>query len=1014
LVSIDVTADDATTCSYGLRLVGGLMNIRRWITTAAAMASVLAPEAATALDPQVRLTQYRHTVWRVQDGYFASAPHAIAQTADGYIWIGTGAGLVKYDGVRFTPWVRPGETRPFTAAVYSLLGSSDGTLWIGTASRLLSLRNDKVEEHVVGRINAIIEDRQHRIWVARSRPPDSAGGLCQIAGEKPRCVGGDDRLRLPYAVTLSEEADGHLWVGSSGQLLRWRDDSHRSYFRGPLARFEGLQAVASVIVAGDGVVWAAIPREGFGVFRILDDAPSRVTFMGARAANVNRLFEDRDRSMWMGTSNDGIYRVSGERIDRFGSDAGLSSNAVTGFFEDREGSLWVATSKGLDRFRDSRVLTFSTAEGLSADLAGSVLAGDDGRVWIANKGALDVIEGDTVRSIRLPGQNVTSLLQDHARRLWVGLDNELAIYQGRRFSKVTSRDGSSLIGAVISMTEDRDGDIWASVVGATRRLLRIRDMQVQEEFSTDQIPSARVVAADPAGGIWLGLLDGQLGHYYRGQFETVPLQLGETPVLNLMIDGDGSVWASSALGLARVKDREVKNLTAKNGLPCDAITGAIRDRENTLWLYAKCGLIAIDDAEAERWSRQPDTTTLQYRVFDTLDGAMPDASSFRPGLSKSPDGRLWFVNDAVLQMIDPGALRMNTVVPPVHVEALRVDRHDYGSAGLVNLPARSRDIEISYTALSLAVPEKVRFRYRLDGRDREWHDAGTRRQAFYSDLPPGEYRFQVTASNHDGVWNEQGATLSFAIAPAYYQTTWFLVAAAGMVAAIALTAHRVRVRIVERRQQDISALNERLMKAQEQERVRIAGELHDGVMQEMLAATMMLGSAKRHAVGGSPVQSAIDKVQQKLIRVGTDLRQLSHGLHPPALQDAGLPNAVRDYCDEFSATSGIPVSCETDPAVDDLSRGSALALFRILQEALGNAAKHAQAAQITVQLARAGALVSLVIADDGVGFDRHRLPAMRGLGLITMRERAGQLSGRLEVQSAPGRGTTVRVVMPFR
>ena len=174
------------------------MNIRKWITIAAS-GCLLTPAPASALDPEVRLTQYRHTAWRVQDGSFASAPTAIAQTADGYIWIGTTAGLVKYDGVRFTPWVRPGETLPFSAAVYSLLSSSDGTLWIGTSARLFSLKDNKVEEHVRGRINSIIEDRQHRIWVARSRPPDSEGGLCQAAGGKPRCIGGDDRLRLPYA-----------------------------------------------------------------------------------------------------------------------------------------------------------------------------------------------------------------------------------------------------------------------------------------------------------------------------------------------------------------------------------------------------------------------------------------------------------------------------------------------------------------------------------------------------------------------------------------------------------------------------------------------------------------------------------------------------------------------------------------------------------------------------------------------------------------------------------------------
>ena len=237
---------------------------------------------------------------------------------------------------------------------------------------------------------------------------------------------------------------------------------------------------------------------------------------------------------------------------------------------------------------------------------------------------------------------------------------------------------------------------------------------------------------------------------------------------------------------------------------------------------------------------------------------------------------------------------------------------------------------------------------------------------------------------------------------------------AGVLLTAVWAAHRVRMRIVERNQRDMSALNERLMKAQEQERVRIAGELHDGVMQEMLAATMMLGTAKRRTPDDSEAHGTIDKVQQKLIRMGTDLRQLSHELHPPALQEAGLPKAVQDYCEEFSTASGIPVSCDTDPGVDDLSRGTSLALFRILQEALGNAAKHSQAKRITVRLARNGDLVSLVIADDGVGFDRSRLGPSRGLGLITIRERAAQLNGKFECDTAPGRGTTIKVVIPFR
>jgi signal transduction histidine kinase len=264
------------------------------------------------------------------------------------------------------------------------------------------------------------------------------------------------------------------------------------------------------------------------------------------------------------------------------------------------------------------------------------------------------------------------------------------------------------------------------------------------------------------------------------------------------------------------------------------------------------------------------------------------------------------------------------------------------------------------------------------------------------------------------VWNETGATLAFAIAPAYYQTTWFLPLVGGVALGLVWVAHRVRVRIVEQHEREISALNERLMKAQEQERVRIAGELHDGVMQEMLAATMMLGTAKRRVADVSETKATIDKVQEKLIKVGTDIRQLSHDLHPPVLQEQGLPDAVRGYCEQFSASSNIPVSCDADEGVRDLSRGAALALFRIVQEALGNATKHGRATRVTVRLIRSDHAVSVEVSDNGAGFDADRLGTSGGLGLVMMRERANQLNGTFEFKSAPGRGTTIRVMIPFR
>jgi signal transduction histidine kinase len=441
-----------------------------------------------------------------------------------------------------------------------------------------------------------------------------------------------------------------------------------------------------------------------------------------------------------------------------------------------------------------------------------------------------------------------------------------------------------------------------------------------------------------------------------------------------------------------------------------------------------CGLVHIERAEIDAWiaGTEPDkgSNAVIYRVratvFDYADGVriFVGASYYTAPAAATSDGKVWFMSQDGLSVVDPSRLTLNLLPPPVHVEQAIADGQIYDVSSptgeQLRLQPLTRNLQIDYTALSLVAPEKMQFRYKLEGWDREWQDVGTRRQAFYANLPPRSYRFQVIAANNSGVWNETGASLAFIVAPAYYQTAWFPVLVAAIALALVWGAHRVRLRIVEKHEREISALNERLMKAQEQERIRIAGELHDGVMQEMLAVTMMLGTAKRRIPDESEARTTIDKIQEKMIRVGTDIRQLSHDLHPPALQEAGLPEAVRAYCEQFSESTHIPVACEADDRAHDLSRGAALALFRILQEALGNAAKHAHAKQITVRLSRSDDSVSLRVSDDGAGFDPSSLGTSGGLGLIMMRERATQLNGKFEFESVPGRGTTITMTIPFR
>lgn len=813
-------------------------------------------------------------------------------------------------------------------------------------------------------------------------------------------------MRLPYAETLIEDLHGNLWIGASNQLMRWRDGEFETYFRDQLERYQGLASVESVIAAEDGSVWAAIPREGLGLVHIVDNVPHQRAFRGIDVTQLASVFIDQAHSLWIGTSNDGVYRVSGERVDHFGSADGLTSNAVKEFFQDREGNLWLTTSKGLDRFRDTAVATLSVREGLATDLASSVFASEDGTVWIGNRTSLDVLRANQISSIPIPGQRVTSLWQDRAKRLWVGVDNRLTVYERGQFQEITRADGRPL-GTAIAITEDQEQNLWVSAVGADRRLFRIRNQRVQEEFSPDQIPFARLLVADPAGGIWLGLANGNLAHYQAGKLEVVPLQQGESALPGLMIDVDGSAWASTGSGIVHWKNREIKTLTSKNGLPCDAAFAAIRDTHSTLWIYAKCGLIAVADAELARWWQQPDTT-IEFQLFDAFDGAMPGLSTFQPAASRSPDGRLWFVNDSVVQMLDPARVQRNPLAPPVHVEDVRADRQEYSVAAPIRLPARNRDIEIRYTALSFAVPQKVQFRYRLDGRDHGWQDAGTRRQAFYNDLGPGTYRFRVIASNNDGVWNEEGAAVEIVIAPAWYQTRAFLVLSILVSLSAVWAVYRFRMRQVA------GALNARFDERLA-ERTRMARDLHDTLLQTVQGSKMVADTALDRPDDVQALARALQQVSAWLGQAGEEGRRTVNELRTSTTESNDIAEAFRRAIEDCRRQYGLESSLTVTGEAKEIHPVVRDELYRIGYEAIRNACTHSRGGRLDISLSY-GRDFTVRVADDGVGMELTM--ADRGkdghFGLRGMRERAAHVGATLSVISAPGKGTAIVVTVPGR
>jgi signal transduction histidine kinase/ligand-binding sensor domain-containing protein len=989
-----------------------------------ALAGVLsaAPPGAFALDPALQLSQYAHTAWTVRDRVFKGNIYAMAQTPDGYLWLGSEFGLYRFDGVRSIPWYPPEGQRLSEQNINSLLVTRDGTLWIGTFAGLATLRGGTLTLHkdVPEFVAALFEDRAGTVWVGTLDAPH--GRLCAIRNDTLQCLG-DGGVFGRAVWALHQDSSGTLWAAAASGL--WRVEP------GPLTRYATPSELSALTRTDDGRPLGGL--RGAGLRQLLGDRiepyPIRDAVHSERLlpdddVDSNKLLLDRDGGLWIGTVQRGLIHVHRGRADVFSRADGLSGDVVLSLFEDREGSIWVATTGGIDRFRELPVTTVSARHGLSSDATQSVLAAADGSVWV---GAVDGLTRfkDGRATVFRKGSGLPdapqSLYQDHGGRIWVSTHRGLANFTDGRFVLLDGVAG----GEVRCIAEDAAGNLWLS---EEHGLLQVREGRLVAKIPWPELghrlPAGPLLAGREPGSLWMAFWgEGGVLYLVNGRVRasyTAADGLGKGTVADLRLASDGALWASTgAGGVSRLQDGRIATLTSRNGLPCDAIHWTLEDHESSLWLYAACGLVRVTRSELQAWIADP-TRRIETKVWDSADGIRlrsSAASAYGPRVAKASDGKLWFVTGEGVQVVDPRHLTTNTLPPPVHIEQVTADRTSYDAAstsnGRLRLPPLPRDLAIDYTAPSLVAPERVLFRYKLEGRDHDWQEAGTRRRAFYNDLAPGDYRFRVIACNNSGVWNETGASLVLSIAPAYYQTIWFRALAVAALAALLWAAYRARMRIVELHAAEISALNERLMKAQEEERTRIAGELHDSVMQQITALSLVLGTAKRQIAADSQAREMVADVQRKLIDVGTEVRELSHDLHPPELKQMGLPEVLRGYCHSFSQAHGIPVSCEVEASVADLSEGSGLALYRIAQEALGNAAKHAAPTRIEVRLTRAGREVVLTIADDGRGRDAGQVDR-GGLGLVNMRERARQLNGTFELDSRPGRGTTVRVAVPLR
>jgi signal transduction histidine kinase/ligand-binding sensor domain-containing protein len=972
---------------------------------------------AQCVSPDALLSQYAHSAWRMRDGFFSGAPTAIAQTKDGVLWMGTANGLFQFDGIHFSRW-NGGQQELQYLDIHSLLGAGDGTLWIGGGAGLFRWDGQRVRRYAMSRarVNEIVQDHKGNIWVARSRVQDWSGPLCQVIDGRLRCYGVRDGIPIPYATSLTEDSSGAFWLAGATTLVKWMANQSQQFQVEKLRPTEGLAGAFSAIVAESTTsYWVGINKAGkeLGLQRLIKGRwkPfSTKRFDGSRFA-VSTLFADSQHALWIGTSR-GIVRVYRGRVNQFDASDGLSSDMVLCFFEDHEGSIWVATSRGVDVFRSLPVRTFSTREGLSSDTVSSVLTAHDGTVWIGARGALHFIRNDTMSSIDsrrgLPGDKVTCLLQDRAGTLWVGVDNGLFILRNDRFVPISDPSGRPL-GIVYTLSEDNDGIIWTTTYSPPphRKLFRIQAFRASDETAAIPIQETISISADAAGGgIWASLFNGNLLRYQRRHVERVPIEpIAHVGALYTLANRpNGELWGAGPNGVVCLRNGVTRSLTNSNGLPCDGVYAVLFDKSLALWLYTQCGLISISKDQLANWWRDP-RSKVGFRRFDESDGVQPGEASFRPNAASSSDGRLWFVNDRTVQVIDPFHLPQNAIPPPVTIQTVVADTKAYSPADPVQLPQRTREIQVNYTAFSYVAPERVRFRYKLIRYDKNWQDAGVRRSAFYMNLPPGNYEFQVIACNNDGVWNHIGAVVKWFIPPAWYQTLSFAILISALSLALVVLFYRFKLR-------QASALLRTRFDERLEERTRLARDLHDTLIQTIQGSKLVADDARDSSADPERMRTAIGLLSTWLGRALEEGRAALSSLRSATINPNDLADAFQRVGEECQIGSAIRVIVTARGPVQEVQPLVKDEIYRLGYEAISNACVHSGGSLVSVDLSY-GRDFRLSINDDGHGMDTHTVTVGKPghYGLQGMRERASDIGAALTIVSSPT-GTKITLTVP--
>lgn len=971
------------------------------------LAGVLCALPCAALTPNRELTQYVHRIWQTQQGLPDGAIVEILQDATGYLWLATEAGLYRFDGVRFTPGERLLGDPSVSGYIRAAAIDAQGAFWLGGNDNNISvIRPGGVTRYTTehglpsGLLQCLEPDGTGIMWACTER------GLVRIdpgnQAQPLRLIRPADGLPNENVRTLCSDEKGRLWIGT--------DTPHVSVLDGgriTVHRLEGLPDAASVrgLLCDGPQVWAGT---SFGLVRLNTETPSQnqrlfTTRDGIVDDFVFTVTRGEGGVLWIGTRN-GFSRLRNQTWDSYRPQDGLSQSWAQAVFEDREGSLWVGTKRGLNQFVDGRGVPYTAAEGLPSDQAGPVLQDSAGVIWAGTLDAgLARFDGRRFSGLTtsqgLPSNSIRVMIEDADRSLWVGTGNGLAhLVGGRVVARYGVPDGLPAR-EVRSLFRDREGVLW---VGTAAGLASVHDGYLRPE-SDAPAREIRAIAQDRKGRIVLGADDGM---YIREGSRFRPLTQGAIYLRNtntFFLDPDGLLWAGMNGATLRLIDGEkITAFGTRDGLYDSELYGIALDDQDRMWIACSRGIFWVARSDLRRFAagELERVRSVAYTPTDAL-RVIEGRQGVQPALSRMRDGRLWFATARGLIALDPEQPGREGA-PPVVIEPPVVNGAPVLPEQIRTLPAGQKNIEFTYTGLSYRLPELMRFRYRLEGYDEDWVDAGTRREAFYTNLPPGQYAFQVTACNYDGPCSPEGPGITFELASHFYQRPWFWPLAVLLLGAAAWGGYQLHIRRLRQRYDLILS-----------ERSRIARELHDTLIQGYSGITMAL-QALTSRIRTPEERATLEDIIRDAAACLRETRQSVAGLRAMPAHEAGLAGAVSRAVREITETKNVRTLLKLDRVNRELSPDVEYNLLRIVREAVNNAVKHAGAHVIEVALRSTRDAIIVSVKDDGSGFSAEdaAAPGPGHYGIIGMKERASQIGAVLDLVTEPGAGTTITLTLP--